>query len=546
MSLLGKHGETVSTQNADELGGLLFRNVAPGKRYRVKLSSTGEESEPITVHTQAASQWNRSIYKQSIPGSGYGYLTTRDGTQLAIDVHPPSSRRTQGPVPTLIEYSGYGYANPAGPESGLAAVANELGFAVVDVNMRGTGCSGGAFDYFEPLQNLDAYDVIETIAHQPWVLRHKVGMFGVSYGGISQLFAAQLRPPALEAIAPLSVVDATATTLYSGGILNTGFAVPWGEDAPVRRRAGRPVHGRALGLRTDPERRPDVRRQPGSARRGDERADGSQRKRDVQPVRRRPARPGHVRSQHRRSDVHGMPVGGRADRRALRRSGGALHRHRTQVVHVHQRRAHRLARSVHAQPARRLPGAVRRPPAADRQPRDPACRGADRLSVRARVYRRETRSRCRRTRSRKRRSTKKRWRPSRRCRRFGCCSTTARDPSPTRQHDARQSVSRRSNSRSRRSRSRARSLARGTSGRKARSTKNRRRPNGIDSYTSNASATPLTDYTGGTGPGGLWGVASQWQWNWVQPPAGSAVSVRVGAAQRATRRRSVAAPSTSG
>ncbi|MHB8531215.1 MAG: CocE/NonD family hydrolase, partial [Solirubrobacteraceae bacterium] len=147
-------------------------------------------------------------------------------------VHPPAfpSTKNKGAVPTLIEYSGYGYANPAGPESGLAQVANNLGFAVVDVNMRGTGCSGGAFNYFEALQNLDAYDVIQTIGHQPWVLHHKVGMFGVSYGGISQLFAAQLRPPALEAIAPLSVVDATATTLYAGGILNTGFAVPWGQD----------------------------------------------------------------------------------------------------------------------------------------------------------------------------------------------------------------------------------------------------------------------------------------------------------------------------
>jgi predicted acyl esterase len=232
VSLLSKKGETVSTQTADALGGLLFRTVAPGARYRVRLTSTDEESGPITVHTQKAASWNPKTYKQSIPSSGYGYLTTRDGTQLAIDVHPPSfpSANRKGQVPTLIEYSGYGYANPAGPESGLAAVANELGFAVVDVNMRGTGCSGGAFDYFEPLQNLDAYDVIQTIAHQPWVLHHKVGMFGVSYGGISQLFAAQLRPPALEAIAPLSVIDATATTLYSGGILNTGFAVPWGED----------------------------------------------------------------------------------------------------------------------------------------------------------------------------------------------------------------------------------------------------------------------------------------------------------------------------
>ncbi|MGO9487450.1 MAG: CocE/NonD family hydrolase [Solirubrobacteraceae bacterium] len=231
MSLLRANGETVSTQSADSLGGLLFRNVAPAKRYRVRLSETGEESGPITVHTQAAKPWDSSIYKQSIPDSGYTYLTTRDGTQLAIDVHLPTTpTKHKGVYPTLIEYAGYGYANPAGPESGLAQVANAMGFAVVDVNMRGTGCSGGAFDYFEALENLDAYDVIQTIGHQPWVLHHKVGMFGISYGGISQLFAAQLRPPALEAIAPLSVLDATATTLYPGGTLNTGFAVPWAEE----------------------------------------------------------------------------------------------------------------------------------------------------------------------------------------------------------------------------------------------------------------------------------------------------------------------------
>ena len=47
---------------------------------------------------------------------------------------------------------------------------------------------------------------------------------------------------------------------------------------------------------------------------------------------------------------------------------------------------------------------------------------------------------------------------------------------------------------------------------------------GVDSYTSNASATPLTDYLGGTGSGGLWGDASEWEWNWTQPTAGSAAS----------------------
>ena len=105
-----------------------------------------------------------------------------------------------------------------------------LGFAVVDVNMRGTGCSGGAFNYFDPQQNLDGYDVIQTIANQPWVLDHKVGMMGISYGAISQLFTAQTDPPSLAAISPLSVIDATPTTLYPGGILNTGFAVAWAQE----------------------------------------------------------------------------------------------------------------------------------------------------------------------------------------------------------------------------------------------------------------------------------------------------------------------------
>src|ERR671922_2305722 len=105
-----------------------------------------------------------------------------------------------------------------------------MGFTVVDVNMRGTGCSGGAFDFFETLQNLDGYDVVETVSRQPWVAHNKVGMLGISYGGISQLFTAQTRPPSLAAIAPLSVIDGVQTTLYPGGILNTGFAVNWAKE----------------------------------------------------------------------------------------------------------------------------------------------------------------------------------------------------------------------------------------------------------------------------------------------------------------------------
>jgi predicted acyl esterase len=227
MSLVTRGGRILETQRADSLGGLLFRNVPPAKGYRVRLEPDGPQSGALTVHSNEAAPWDPGIYHQVTPDSGYGYLTTRDGTKLAIDVHPPMSAP---PYPTLIEYSGYGYADPAGPDNGIAVLANLMGFAVVDVNMRGTGCSGGAFDFFEPLQNLDGYDVIETIAHQPWVRGHKVGMMGISYGAISQLFTAQLDPPDLAAISPLSTIDATASTLYPGGTLNTGFAVAWAQE----------------------------------------------------------------------------------------------------------------------------------------------------------------------------------------------------------------------------------------------------------------------------------------------------------------------------
>ncbi len=228
LQLIDRAGRAVELGRADALGGIVFRGVSPASGYRIRLlGRAGGESQRFTVISDHSAPPSTKLYVQRIPTNGYGYLTTRDGTKLAMDVHLPSG---PGPYPTLVEYAGYGYADPAGPDSGIASIATMLGFAVVDVNMRGTGCSGGAYDYFESLQSLDGYDVIETVAQQRWVLHHKVGMIGISYGGISQLFVAATDPPDLAAIAPLSVLDNSETTLYAGGVLNTRFALPWAQD----------------------------------------------------------------------------------------------------------------------------------------------------------------------------------------------------------------------------------------------------------------------------------------------------------------------------
>ncbi len=226
----------VDERRVDRQGATLFRAVEPGAGYRVEIGGT--RSREVTV-ADTTDTPDPSVFTAQQLGPGFGYIETRDGTLLSTNVTLPGPVEN-GPYPTVVEYSGYDPSNPDGrqPASGIAQI---LGYATVGVNLRGTGCSGGAFDYFEPLQSLDGYDVIETVAAQPWVAHGSVGMVGISYPGLAQLFVAATRPPHLAAIAPLSVLDDTYQTLYPGGILNDGFAVRWGED---RQADARPAASR--------------------------------------------------------------------------------------------------------------------------------------------------------------------------------------------------------------------------------------------------------------------------------------------------------------
>ena len=240
LELRSASDKVVATAKADVQGSRVFRDVPAGSGYRVRgTSGAGSLSNAITVMSTRPAPPSTKIYDQTLPTGfgkddkalklgGYGYLTVRDGTKLAINVRLPGPA-DKGPYPTVVEYSGYAYARPGVGESSISPVWNALGYAVVDVNMRGTGCSGGAFDFFETNQTLDGYDAIETVARQPWVLNQKVGMVGISYGGISQLFVAQSNPPHLAAITPDSVIEGVTTTLYPGAMLNTGFAFTWAQ-----------------------------------------------------------------------------------------------------------------------------------------------------------------------------------------------------------------------------------------------------------------------------------------------------------------------------
>ncbi|MGH2886171.1 MAG: CocE/NonD family hydrolase, partial [Solirubrobacteraceae bacterium] len=155
-----------------------------------------------------------------------GYIPMADGTELAYTVEVPAST---GRFPVAMAYAGYceGTTVTCNDATNAAALL-AAGYAVLGVNIRGTGCSTGVFDVFTPQEWSDGAAAIEWAASQPWSDGH-VGMFGDSFPGITQVGVASLRPAHLDAIAPFQVTtDLYRDVGYPGGIADTGFGAFWG------------------------------------------------------------------------------------------------------------------------------------------------------------------------------------------------------------------------------------------------------------------------------------------------------------------------------
>ena len=255
---LERNGTTQSgtPAKADALGSLIVRNLTPGSGYAWHDTTSGQSTTSFSVLAPGADPaTDSSLYTGQAMHQGLNYITMRDGIQLAATVRYPygGTCSATSPCPTVIEYSGYATAGPTDPIPSLisqalgtpctdcgdkdllpdsatdvgAVLARVSGFATVSLQMRGTGCSGGAFDLFGYPSDYDAYDAVEIVAHQDWVAHHKVGMVGISYSGLSELPSAGTDPPGLAAIAPMSPTDDLFSTGYPGGIYNDGFAAGW-------------------------------------------------------------------------------------------------------------------------------------------------------------------------------------------------------------------------------------------------------------------------------------------------------------------------------
>ncbi|MFJ4651567.1 CocE/NonD family hydrolase [Nocardia sp. NPDC088792] len=101
----------------------------------------------------------------------------------------------------------------------------ERGYADLVVDVRGTGSSTGAWDFFSPREHRDYVEVIDWVREQPWCDGH-IAVTGISYGAIAALIVAGERPAGLDAVfAMVAGEDPVRELGLTGGVPTPGMAL---------------------------------------------------------------------------------------------------------------------------------------------------------------------------------------------------------------------------------------------------------------------------------------------------------------------------------
>ena len=165
----------------------------------------------------------------------------RDEVKLYIELFRAESS-THEKLPTLMTISPYGKHVLKNfdmfPGSGVSKGSvsrhavwegpdplywTKRGYAVVNVDNRGSWRSEGDLVVLGPQEAIDGYDVIEWAATQAWS-NGRVGLCGVSYLAIVQWRIAQLNPPHLACFNPWEgYTDCYRDHTHCGGIPETKF-----------------------------------------------------------------------------------------------------------------------------------------------------------------------------------------------------------------------------------------------------------------------------------------------------------------------------------
>jgi len=173
------------------------------------LTGSHEKSVVLAQATTAASPVRYDVvFERNVTAK------MRDGVTLRADIYRP---RAEGKFPVLLERTPYDKTHER--DFGMKGVAR--GYVVVVQDTRGRFASEGEWYTFKNEAN-DGYDTVEWAAALPYA-DGKVGMFGGSYVGATQFWAAIAHPPHLVGIAP----DVTASNYHDGWTYQGGAFEQW-------------------------------------------------------------------------------------------------------------------------------------------------------------------------------------------------------------------------------------------------------------------------------------------------------------------------------
>jgi putative CocE/NonD family hydrolase len=165
------------------------------------------------------------------------HLTMRDGVRIAIDVRTPPGAGGRGP--TIVRQTRYLRSLQA--RFGASAIVGAFdlyartrrvflaaGYAWVDVDVRGTGASSGAWiTPWSPDEVADGVEVVDWIVRQPWS-DGRVGSLGISYDGTCADMLVTKMHPAVRAVAPtFALYDVFTDVAFPGGIALSWFTQRW-------------------------------------------------------------------------------------------------------------------------------------------------------------------------------------------------------------------------------------------------------------------------------------------------------------------------------
>jgi putative CocE/NonD family hydrolase len=146
-------------------------------------------------------------------------VTMRDGIVLRADIYRPHA---DGKFPVLLVRTPYDRRN----EASIGVRGAQRSFVVISEDTRGRYASEGKFYTFINEPN-DGYDTIEWAAALPYS-NGKVGMFGGSYVGATQMLAAITNPPHLAGICPIvTSSNYHESWTYQGGAFEQWFNQSW-------------------------------------------------------------------------------------------------------------------------------------------------------------------------------------------------------------------------------------------------------------------------------------------------------------------------------